>query len=224
VKRDTAGVRTLETLEPILRRLLEVLGEDPDREGLRETPRRWARALLGYTEGLWHDPGEHLAVRFGFAGEDSFADYSGMIVVDNIEFTSTCEHHMAPFSGVVHIGYIPNGDRNVVVGLSKLSRVVRIFASRLQIQERMTEEIAEAIFSNLHPAGVIVVVRAVHYCMVQRGVEQRSSSALTTARRGVFLTDPNLEIKFQNYLLVRGTSGNHGLSEQRNSLMEPDHQ
>jgi GTP cyclohydrolase I len=126
-----------------------------------------------------------------------------MIIQDNIQFTSTCEHHIAPIRGVVHLAYIPNGRSRVITGLSKLSRVVEVFARRLQVQERMTQQIARAIDTSLDPLGVIVVVEAVHYCMISRGVQQRSSTTITTARRGAFQSNPALEGKFQEYLRLR---------------------
>jgi GTP cyclohydrolase I len=126
-----------------------------------------------------------------------------MIILDNIEFTSMCEHHVVPFRGKVDIGYIPDQESRAIAGLSKLVRVVQMFAKRLQVQERMTQQIANVINEYLSPLGVIVVTQAVHYCLRQRGAEQRSSLALSTARRGSFLTDKNLEEKFQNYLQLR---------------------
>ena len=193
-----------ERLQSLLREVLVLLGEDPDREGLRGTPERWANALLTYTKGAAVDPQEHLKVIFQLDEDDYPLGSDDMIIMDNIEFTSTCEHHMAPFRGLVHIGYIPNPESRVITGLSKLSRVVDVFARRLQVQERMTQQIARAIDEHLHPLGVIAVVQAVHYCMVQRGVEQRSSATLTTARRGIFQEKPGLETKFQEYLRLRG--------------------
>ncbi|MDA1189580.1 MAG: GTP cyclohydrolase I FolE [Chloroflexi bacterium] len=190
-------------LNPLLREVLELLGEDPDREGLRKTPQRWAEALLTYTEGNHIDPQEHLKVIFQLDEDDYPQDSDDMVLVDNIEFTSTCEHHLAPFRGVVHIAYIPNAKKRVITGLSKLSRVVETFARRLQVQERMTQQIANAIDEHLKPLGVIVVVQAMHYCMVARGVQQRSSLSLTTARRGLFHSNQNLEAKFQAYLKLR---------------------
>lgn len=190
-------------LEPLLREVLVLLGEDPEREGLRKTPTRWADALLSYTEGNLQDPKEHLDVIFTLDEDDYPAETDDLIIVDNIEFTSTCEHHIAPIRGLVHIAYIPNPESRVVTGLSKLSRVVSVFSRRLQLQERMTHQIANAIDKYLNPAGVITVVQAVHYCMIQRGVEQRSSQTLTTARRGVFLKNPQLEARFQEYLKFR---------------------
>ena len=193
----------LERLAPLLREVLAVLGEDPEREGLRRTPERWADALLTYTQGMQQDAGDPLGVIFKLDDDDSPAESDDMILVDHIQFVSTCEHHIAPFRGMVHIAYIPNPEQRVVTGLSKLSRVVSVFARRLQLQERMTQQIASAIDEHLHPQGVIVVVQGVHYCMIQRGVEQRESTTTTTARRGAFLTKPQLEAKFQEYLRLR---------------------
>ncbi len=202
---DGTLVRTeqIEKLKLLLREVLELLGEDPQREGLHQTPERWARSLLTYTQGSQHDPEEHLRVIFQLDDDSYPAGSDDMIIVDNIEFTSTCEHHIAPFRGMVHIGYIPDPESKIVTGLSKLSRVVEVFARRLQVQERMTQQVANAIDEHLKPLGVIVVAQAIHYCMIQRGVEQRSSVALTTARRGAFLSNPLLEEKFQNYLRLR---------------------
>ena len=202
---DGTLIRTeqIEKLKLLLREVLELLGEDPQREGLHQTPERWARSLLTYTQGSQHDPEEHLRVIFQLDDDSYPAGSDDMIIVDNIEFTSTCEHHIAPFRGMVHIGYIPDPESKIVTGLSKLSRVVEVFARRLQVQERMTQQVANAIDEHLKPLGVIVVAQAIHYCMIQRGVEQRSSVALTTARRGAFLSNPLLEEKFQNYLRLR---------------------
>lgn len=193
----------IERLKPLLSEVLRVLGEDLNREGLHRTPERWADALLTYTEGLRQDPGDHLEVIFRLDEDDYPIDSDDMVLVENIEFASTCEHHMAPFRGVVHVAYIPNPARRVVTGLSKLSRVVKVFARRPQMQERMTQQIAAAIDEYLKPLGVIVVAQGVHYCMIQRGVEQHHSTTTTTARRGVFLENPHLELKFQEYLRLR---------------------
>jgi len=197
----------MEKLKPLLRQVLELLGEDPEREGLHHTPERWADALLTYTQGSLADPQDHLKVIFQLDEDDFPLGSDDMILQNNIQFTSTCEHHIAPFRGVVHLAYIPNPDSRVITGLSKLSRVVDIFARRLQVQERMTQQIARAIDESLNPLGVITVVEAVHYCMIQRGVEQRASTTITTARRGVFLTNRDLETKFQDYLRLRNGNG-----------------
>ena len=193
----------IECLKPLLRQVLVYLGEDPDREGLRRTPERWAEALLTYTQGGEEAPEDHLSVIFQLDEDDFPQGSDDMIIQDNIQFTSTCEHHIAPIRGVVHMAYIPNGRSRVITGLSKLSRVVEVFARRLQVQERMTQQIARAIDTSLDPLGVIVVVEAVHYCMISRGVQQRSSTTITTARRGAFQSNPALEGKFQEYLRLR---------------------
>ena len=196
----------LDKIKPLLQQVLELLGEDPEREGLHRTPERWADALLTYTQGNIIDPQEHLKVIFQLDEDDLPLGSDDMVIQNNIQFTSTCEHHIAPFRGVVHLAYIPNPDSRVITGLSKLSRVVDVFARRLQVQERMTQQIARAIDESLGPLGVITVVEAAHYCMIQRGVEQRASTTITTARRGSFLTNPNLETKFQDYLRLRTAS------------------
>ena len=193
----------LERLTPLLREVLTILGEDTDRPGLERTPERWADALLTYTQGIAADPEQHLRVIFQMDEHDYPAESDDMIIVDNIHFTSTCEHHIAPFRGVAHVAYIPDPKRRVITGLSKISRVVSLFSRRLQLQERLTQQISSAIDEHLAPLGVITVVQAVHYCMVQRGVEQWSSSTITTARRGIFLEKPGLESRFQEYLKMR---------------------
>ncbi len=193
----------IEQLKPLLRQVLELLGEDPNREGLHRTPERWADALLTYTQGSREDAAQHLNVIFQLDEDEYPAASDDMILVSNIQFTSTCEHHIAPIRGVIHIAYIPNPESRIITGLSKLTRVVDVYSRRLQIQERMTQQIANAIDKYLKPQGVIVVAQAVHYCMVQRGVEQRDSATLTTARRGLFQQNPALEVKFQEYLRSR---------------------
>lgn len=198
--KDKPPTEQLSKLKPLLREILVLLGENPDREGLLQTPDRWAKALLEYTKGYDMDPKEHLSVTFELDETDYPQGSNDMVIMDNIEFTSTCEHHMAPFRGLAHIAYIPSQTTRVITGLSKLARVVELFSRRLQIQERMTQQIAGAIEENIHPLGVIVVLQATHYCMVQRGVEQRSSTSLTTARRGIFAENNQLESKFQEYI------------------------
>lgn len=200
---ETDNGHRVEALKPLLKQVLQILGEDPDREGLRKTPERWAKALLDYTKGDEQDAEQHLRVIFQLDEDDYPHGSDDMVIVDNIVFASTCEHHLAPFRGRVHVAYIPDPEKRVITGLSKLSRVVDVFAKRLQVQERMTQQIARAIDENLSPLGVIVVTQAVHYCMIQRGVEQASSSTTTTARRGVFLEKSELEAKFQEYLRIK---------------------
>jgi len=181
-------------LDKLYRKLLEEIGEDPARDGLVKTPERAAEALRFLTQGYKQDVGEILNdAIYEEPGED-------MVIIRDIEFFSLCEHHLLPFFGKVHIGYLPAGK---IVGISKLARLVDMFARRLQVQERMTQQVARAIDENLKPLGVIVVVQAAHFCMIQRGVEQRESMTLTTARRGAFLTNPALETKFQQYLKLR---------------------
>lgn len=195
--------RRVQGIVPLLKDVLELLGEDIEREGLVKTPERWAKALLDYTKGMEQDPKQHLQVIFNLDEENYPNDAQDMIIVHNIQFTSTCEHHLAPFRGTAHIAYIPNPKSKKITGLSKLARVVELFAKRLQVQERMTQQITKAIEDHLSPAGVIAVTQATHYCMVQRGVEQTSTSTTSTSRRGVFLTKPELEGKFQDYLRIQ---------------------
>lgn len=158
-------------------RLLEYLGEDPNREGLVDTPGRVLRALAEMTAGMRDDPHEILSTTF----DEGFDE---MVVLRNIEFTSLCEHHMLPFSGTVDVGYIAKGR---VVGLSKLARLVECFARRLQVQERMTQQIAEALETELAPAGVGVVVKAHHSCMGCRGVKKPTAEMVTSVLRGYML-------------------------------------
>ncbi len=197
----------MEKLKPLLRQVLELLGEDPGREGLHRTPERWADALLTYTQGNIIDPQEHLKVIFQLDEDDLPLGSDDMVIQNNIQFTSTCEQNISPLIGVVHLAYIQNNNIRIITGLSKLYRVVDVFARRLQVQERMKQQIARAIDESLGPLGVITVVEAVHYCMIQRGVEQRASTTITTARRGSFLTNPDLETKFQDYLRLRTVNG-----------------
>jgi GTP cyclohydrolase IA len=166
--------------EELVRRLLENLGEDPTREGLVRTPDRVARSLTELTQG--RDQTVEDAVGQGVFHEDC----SEMVVVKDIEFYSLCEHHMLPFFGRVHVAYIPDGR---ILGLSKIPRVVDVFARRLQVQERMTVEIAEAIQKVVAPKGVGVVVDASHLCMMMRGVQKQNSSTITSSLLGTFRSD-----------------------------------
>ena len=197
---DKSQENIVKKLQPLLREVLSLLGENPDREGVVETPKRWAEALVTYTSGINQDPHSLLETCFHIEETLTFPRYEDMIVMNNIEFVSMCEHHMAPIRGIVHVGYIPNIDDQKMVGLSKIVRVVNLFARRLQMQERFTQDIADAIDKCLQAQGVIVMTQAIHFCMIQRGVEQHASSTLTTARRGLFLEHPELETKFQGYL------------------------
>ena len=166
--------------------LLEGIGEDPSREGLLETPDRVARMYAELTAGMETDASEHLSKTFDVAGD-------GMVIERDIVFHSLCEHHLLPFYGTVAIGYLPDGH---VAGLSKLARTVEVFARRLQLQERLTAQIADAIMDNLGCKGAIVLVEAEHMCMTMRGVQKPGTKTVTLERRGAFAEDPALEERF----------------------------
>jgi len=172
----------------IVRRQLELLGEDPDREGLKRTPQRVATALAWLTRGYEMDV-EHVVNGALFDAEGA----TNMIMVRDIELYSLCEHHMLPFFGRAHIAYIPNGS---IVGLSKLPRILEVFARRLQVQERLTEQIASALHDVLKPMGVGVVIEAYHLCMMMRGVEKQNSKTITSALRGSFRSDQRTREEF----------------------------
>ena len=174
-------------IEEAVRTILAEIGEDPGREGLAKTPGRVARALLFLSEGYNGDPKEILEKALFTSSNDE------MVMVRDIEFYSLCEHHMLPIIGRVHVAYIPNGK---VVGLSKIPRVVNLFARRLQIQEQMTEQIADAISDTINPKGVAVVVHARHMCMEMRGVEKINSTTITSALRGLFKSDIRTRSEF----------------------------
>ena len=167
-----------ERLVSAVREVLEALGEDPEREGLARTPERVARFLTEFTSGNDVDPASMLETTFS-------AEHDEMIIVRDIPFAALCEHHLVPFTGQAHVGYIPNKNGQVT-GLSKLARVVDVVAKRLQMQERLTSQIADAIESALDPRGVIVVVEAEHMCMSMRGVRKPGHTTVTSAVRGVF--------------------------------------
>ena len=169
-----------EGLEPLAKHyeeILKLLGEDPEREGLQKTPMRVAKAMQTLTRGYGEDA--HEVLRQALFKED----YSQMVIVKDIDFFSLCEHHMLPFYGKAHVAYIPNG---YITGLSKIARVVDIYSHRLQVQERMTLQIKEAIEQTLHPLGVMVVVEARHMCMQMRGVEKQNSITTTSDFSGAF--------------------------------------
>ena len=182
-------------MEQLVRRQLELLGEDPDRDGLARTPERVARSLAWLTRGY----GESVEEVIG-AGVFEEA-HESMVMVRDIELYSLCEHHMLPFFGRAHIAYIPAGR---IVGLSKLPRIVEVFARRLQVQERLTEQIAQAIEDVLQPRGVGVVIEAVHLCMMMRGVEKQNSLTITSALRGEFRTCPMTREEFLRLANQRG--------------------
>lgn len=174
--------------QQIIRRQLELLGEDPDREGLRNTPERVAKSLAWLTRGYEMDVQQVVG-----SGVFDSEGATNMVMVRDIELYSLCEHHMLPFYGRAHVAYIPNGK---IVGLSKLPRIVEVFARRLQVQERLTEQIATAIDEVLHPQGVGVVIEAYHLCMMMRGVEKQNSKTLTSAVRGSFRSDSKTREEF----------------------------
>jgi GTP cyclohydrolase I len=163
--------------ESLIRELLGELGENPDREGLQKTPSRVAKMYEFLTKGYQED------VKTVLNGAIFKEKYSEMVIVRDIDFFSLCEHHLIPFYGKAHIAYIPKGK---IVGLSKIPRVVEVFARRLQVQERMTQQIAQTLFDNLNPEGVGVVIEARHLCMIMRGVEKQNSVATTSSMLGVF--------------------------------------
>nr|WP_076476331.1 GTP cyclohydrolase I FolE [Williamsia sterculiae] len=166
--------------EAAVRELLIALGEDPGRDGLRDTPARVARAYEEMFAGLFVDPDEVLATTFD-VGHDE------LVLVKDIPMYSTCEHHLVSFHGVAHVGYIP-GESGQVTGLSKLARVVDLYAKRPQVQERLTSQIADAIVRRLEPRGVIVVIEAEHLCMAMRGIRKPGATTTTSAVRGLFKT------------------------------------
>ncbi len=172
--------------------IIKAIGEDPEREGLADTPRRVAEMYAELFVGLDIDPKEELAVGYELGHRE-------MVIVRDIPFYSMCEHHLLPFYGVAHIGYIPDVSGRVV-GLSKLARVVEIVAKRPQIQERITTDIADAIMDGLKPSGVAVVVQAEHMCMIMRGVKKSGSSIITSAIRGAFRSKAESRAEFFSLL------------------------
>ncbi|HZK10369.1 MAG TPA: GTP cyclohydrolase I FolE [Clostridia bacterium] len=170
-----------EKIEKAVRMILEAVGEDPDREGLQDTPARVARMYEEIFNGLKEDPGRHLRIQFTEEGHNE------LVLVKDIPFYSTCEHHLVPFFGQAHIGYIPEGGR--VVGLSKLARALEDVARRPQLQERITSSLADVIMEEVNPWGVIVVIEAEHLCMSMRGIKKPGSKTVTSAVRGGFRSD-----------------------------------
>jgi GTP cyclohydrolase IA len=183
-----------ETIADLVRKMLALIGEDPNREGLRRTPERFEKAFRYLTSGYRQDPEKLLN------GAMFSVRYDNMVVVKDIELYSLCEHHLLPFFGKCHVAYIPN---KKVVGLSKIARLVNMYARRLQIQERLTSQIAKAIQENLSPEGVGVVVEARHLCMVMRGVEKQHSAAMTSAMLGAFRENKQTRDEFLSLI-------NHG--------------
>ncbi|MBU1992144.1 MAG: GTP cyclohydrolase I FolE [Patescibacteria group bacterium] len=173
-------------VEDLIKKLIKEIGDDPSREGLLDTPRRVAQSYKTLFSGYGKDPKKVLKV---FDGEN----YDEMIVLKDIEFHSFCEHHMIPFFGKAHVGYIPNGK---IVGLSKIPRMIEIFARRLQNQERLTQQIADTLNGLLHPRGIGVVLEARHLCMMARGVEKQNSVVMTSALHGLFKKNENTRAEF----------------------------
>ncbi len=176
----------LEQLQYHYREILKIIGEDVERQGLLKTPERAAKSILDLTKGYSMDP-KSIIEKAKF-----IEDYKNMVIIKDIKFYSLCEHHILPFYGKVHVGYMPNGQ---IVGLSKIPRVVDVFSHRLQVQERMTHELVEALQDHLNPLGVIVVIEAQHMCMQMRGVEKDDSVTTTIDFSGVF-SDSELRQEF----------------------------
>ncbi len=187
------GEVDLAAIKSAVRTILKAVGEDPDRTGLEETPRRVAKMYAEMFEGLRLDPARHLEVTFE-------EEYGELVLVRDIPFTSMCEHHLLPFTGVAHVGYIPQGQ---VTGLSKLARVVEEVARRPQVQERMTQTIAEMIETGLQTSGVGVIVQAEHSCMSIRGVKKHGSSTITNAFRGSLKTNLSSRSEFLSFVDTR---------------------
>lgn len=181
VHSDPVSVEQDDRYTLAVKTLLSLIGEDPSREGLQRTPRRVVNALREMTQGYWEHPDRILATTFSAEG------YNEMVVLRGIEFVSLCEHHILPFTGTATLAYVPE---TRIVGLSKLARLVGTFSRRLQVQERMTVEIADALEQHLHPQGVGVVIRASHHCMGCRGARQPNAIMVTSVLRGCFMDNP----------------------------------
>jgi len=183
------------TTQELYRELLVRIGEDPTRDGLLDTPKRMEKSMAFLTRGYAMD------VKTVLHDALFEVDYDEMVIVKDVEFFSMCEHHLLPFFGKAHIAYVPHGK---VIGLSKIARVVDVFARRLQVQERLTTEIADAIADAIHPQGVAVILEAQHLCMMMRGVEKQHSATVTSAMRGVFKTQLQTRNEFLS-LVRRGS-------------------
>ena len=178
-------------IAPLVEQMLRAIGEDPSREGLAKTPHRVAEAMRFLTQGYDQDPRKMLN---GAVFEENVDE---MVVVKDIELYSLCEHHMVPFFGKCHVGYLPKGK---IIGLSKIPRLVDVFARRLQVQERLTNQIASALFDLLAPRGVGVVIEAQHLCMMMRGVEKQNSRAVTSSLLGTFRSDARTRAEFLDFV------------------------
>ena len=182
-------------IERAVREILLAIGEDPDRDGLRDTPARVGRAYAEQFSGLRGEPEDVLTTVFD-------ADHDEMVLVRDIELYSTCEHHLTPFFGFAHVGYIPN-EKGQITGLSKLARLVDLYARRPQVQERMTSQIADALMTVLEPSGVIVVIEAEHLCMSMRGVRKPGAKTVTSAVRGIIRESDRTRAEAMSLLLGR---------------------
>jgi GTP cyclohydrolase I len=185
----------LARIERAVREILLAVGEDPERDGLKDTPARVARAMTEQFGGLLQVPGDVLTTVFD-------ADHEEMVLVRDIELFSTCEHHLVPFFGQAHVGYIPN-EKGQITGLSKLARLVDVYARRPQVQERMTSQIADAMVQILEPRGVIVIIEAEHLCMSMRGVRKPGAKTVTSAVRGAFLSSESTRLEAMSLLANR---------------------
>jgi GTP cyclohydrolase I len=182
-------------VEAAVRDLLIALGEDPNRDGLQRTPERVARAYAEQFAGLYLDPSEVLQTTFD-------AHHEEMVLVKDIEMYSTCEHHLVPFHGAAHVGYIPNSDGRIT-GLSKLARLVDLYAKRPQVQERLTSQVADAIMERLEPRGAIVVIEAEHLCVSMRGIRKPGARTVTSAVRGMFQNQSSTRAEAMSLILGR---------------------
>jgi GTP cyclohydrolase I len=201
-------------MQDLIRQLLQALGEDPDRDGLRDTPRRVEHSLRFLTSGY------HTDVDAVINNALFTVDYSEMVIVRNIDFYSLCEHHLLPFFGKCHVAYLPN---TRVIGLSKLPRLVEVFARRLQVQERLTSQIAETVREKIDPLGVAVVMEATHLCMSMRGVEKQNSLTVTSSMLGVFRDDARTRHEFLELIRRRQTAGEprEGVVEDVQGILLP---
>ena len=190
---DTARKIDLKKIADGVRLMLEGMGEDPDRDGLKKTPERVADFYAELTEGMWQDAKSHIQALPGDSHDE-------MVIVKDITIASVCEHHLAPFVGKCHIAYIPKDGR--IVGLSKLARIAEIFARRLQVQERLTQQIAQTLYDELDPIGVMVVIEAEHTCMTLRGVKKPGAVTITSTVLGGFRKDPRTRAEAMS--LIKG--------------------
>lgn len=191
---EQASAEVVAEIQPHFKKILEALNEDATREGLIDTPKRFAKSIDFLTSG-YRTCVEDVVGKGIFAAESS-----EMVIVRDIELYSLCEHHMLPFFGKAHVAYIPN---KKIIGLSKIPRIVDVFARRLQVQERLTAQVADALMEVLNPLGVAVVIEAAHFCMMMRGVEKQNSKTVTSAMRGEFYSDPTTRGEFLQLIRSR---------------------